>query len=454
MSKEKDKAGEPEKQLSPAQRLASMKPVPPKYRFLVSWDARRRMLRFGCGCGEQALFVRSDRNLENAVWTDDRPSKLSPACANTFIQGGTRVDGRVLLGKVHEFFRSYVHVRNEHLYSLLSVWSIATYLYPIFSHFGYLFFYSRSPRSGKTRAEEILSHICFEATVPLNAPTVPTIRETAAEGGTVVLDTLERWKGKSPEAHSAAMELLDAGFRNGGTVANMVLTDEGRWKKKTFPVYAPYVLAAINKESLTDTALDRSFPVEMHRKPINIKKKKYNYHLCEEECQPFRDDLYRWSLRNAATLASTYESAQLEAEVDALELNDRAADIWKPLLAVCRVLGSEEAWHALTTLAIEMGRDSDAAERERIRAIVQSLRKLVNGNRVSVGTTSEFVLHLMSDGLEVTEHELHDVLTDWGFSQGSVRLEQGPRRAWELQDTKLAEIERDSQCQQYPPMKM
>ena len=29
----------------------------------------------------------------------------------------------------------------------------------------------------------------------------------------MILDTLERWKGKSPEAYSAAMELLDAGFR-------------------------------------------------------------------------------------------------------------------------------------------------------------------------------------------------------------------------------------------------
>lgn len=280
------------------------------------------------------------------------------------------------------------------------------------------------------------------------------IRETAAEGGTVVLDTLERWKGKSPEAHSAAMELLDAGFRNGGTVANMVLTDEGRWKKKTFPVYAPYVLAAINKESLTDTALDRSFAIEMYRKPINIKKKKYNYHRCEEECQPFRDDLYRWSLRNAAAVASTYESNQLEAEVDALELNDRAADIWKPLLAVCRVLGSEEACHALTALAIEMGRDSNAVDRERIRSVAQSLRKLVKRNGVAFGTTSEFVQHLLMDSLEVTEHELHAMLNDLGFSQASVRLEKGPRRAWELQDTKLGEIESENTRQQHPPIRM
>lgn len=192
----------------------------------------------------------------------------------------------------------------------------------------------------------------------------------------------------------------------------------------------------------------------MYRKPIAIHKKKYNYHRCEQECIPLRDDLYRWALRNSASLATTYDSPQLEVEVDALELNDRAADIWKPLLAVSRALGSEEAWHALSALAIEMGRDSDAAERGRVRAIAQSLRRLVNGSGAALGTTSEFVKHLLMDGVEVTEHELHNMLSQWGFSQGSVRLEQGPRRAWELQDSKLAEIERENAGPAYPPVKM
>jgi Protein of unknown function (DUF3631) len=191
-----------------------------------------------------------------------------------------------------------------------------------------------------------------------------------------VLDTLERWKEKNSEAYGAAIELLDAGFRNGGTVAKMVSAGEGKWRREMFPVYAPYVLAAIAKKSLTDTALDRAFTIEMHRKPITIKKQKYSFHRCEQECQSLRDDLYRWALENARVLATTYENAELEADVDALELNDRAADIWKPLLAVARVLRSEEAWQQLTSLAVEMHRDPEAAERDRISAMVRSLRKL------------------------------------------------------------------------------
>ena len=445
MSGEKDKSGVSKKPLSAAQCLRRIKPLPPKYRFLICWEAKRKMLRFGCGSGEYAVFVCSNGKLEKTEWTDDSAAKLEPTCVERFMSGGPRVEGKELLNRCQGLLRSYTHVEDERIYSLLAVWSIATYVYPLFSHFGYLFLHSRFPRSGKTRVEEILSHLCFEATVPLNAPTVPMIRDTAAEGHTLVLDTLERWKEKNPEAHGAAMELLDAGFRNGGMVAKMVPAGDGKWRREMFPVYAPYVLAAIAKESLTDTALDRAFAIEMRRKPITIKKQKYSFHRCEQECRPLRDDLYRWALENARALSTRYESAELEADVDALELNDRAADIWKPLLAVARVLGSAEVWQQLTTLATEMCRDPEAAERARTNAIAGSLRKLVNGSGAAVGITSDFLAHLCADGLEVQERELHDMLEQSGFSQESKRLDQGPRRAWVLQGTKLAEIERENE---------
>jgi len=355
MSDKKDKANKNPKPLSPAQRLAQLKPLAPKNRFLISWDPQRKVLRYGYGYGMNALFVCSNRKLETAVWTDDSAAKLSHGCVTRFkSRYGGRIDGVDLLRLCQDHLRSYVYLNDERLYSLLSVWCIGTYVYPLFSHYGYMFLHSRFPRSGKTRVEEILSHVCFEATNPLNSPTVATIRETAAEGHTVILDTLERWKEKSTEAYGAAMELLDAGFRNGGIVAKMVSAGDGQWKKESFPVYAPYVLAAIHKDSLTDTALDRSFAIEMHRKPITTKKQKYSFYRCEEEFLSLRDDLYGWALQNAPVLAAVYESAKLDTDVDRLELNDRAADIWKPLFAVIRVLGADDAWQPLSSLAIEL----------------------------------------------------------------------------------------------------
>jgi hypothetical protein len=240
------------------------------------------------------------------------------------------------------------------------------------------------------------------------------------------------------------MEFLDAGFRNGGAVTKMILARDGRWRREAFPVYAPYVLAAIGKESLAGTALDRSFVIEMRRKPFALKRASYSYPRCDAECKPLRDNLYLWALENAAELTEIYESNEMAATIDALELNDRAADIWKPLLAVSRQLGSSGALRELACLAFEMGRDPDAAERERARALVQSLRKLVDRKGAVTGSTSDLISHLEQDGLRVTDHALHEMLAHWGFSQQSIRLKGEPRRAWVLPDSRLNEIEAES----------
>jgi len=73
-------------------------------------------------------------------------------------------------------------------------------------------------------------------------------------------------------------------------------------------------------------------------------------------------------------------------------------------------------------------------------AVARELRRLAE-NGVALGTTSQFVTHLKAKGWELSEHEMHGMLASWGFSQESKRLEQGPRRAWELEDSRLTEIE-------------
>lgn len=71
---------------------------------------------------------------------------------------------------------------------------------------------------------------------------------------------------------------------------------------------------------------------------------------------PVRDDAYRWALRNADRVSSVYLSQRSEEECDALALNDRAADIWRPILALASALGVPRGeLEDLKTLAREMG---------------------------------------------------------------------------------------------------
>lgn len=433
------------KELSPEERLAQIGPVVPRPRFLISWDAPNEMLWYGLGSGPNAVRVSSAGHLDSWDRNDAFGARLPKTTVEKFLNTAIQIDGGQLLNSCRSVLEDHVYFADSRLYTLVAVWAIASHLYPIFGHFGYLFFHSKLWRSGKTRVEEVLSHLAFEACPPVNAPTVPTIRESAREGRTLVLDTLERWKAKSTEAYSAAMEFFDAGFRNGASVSMMETDAYGKWRKVSIPVYAPYVLAGIHRGSLADTALDRSFVIEMHRKPRSIKKKKYNFEKCDTECRLIRERVYVWALQNAATVADSYADTDLETEVDTLGLNDRAADIWQPLFATLRALGASNHLAELKELAREMAIDPEVAEDEKKLKIVRVLRSLPNPKGTLVATTTMLLKRLAARGVKIgSPKQLHKILDSWGFKQKSVRTSGAtPCRAWKIDVSRLEEIEQE-----------
>jgi len=422
--------------------LEQIVPLVQPPRFLQAWDSEGRSLSFGCGDRQHGVEIRSsDRQLRE--WHDGPPvpARLMPDLVKQIRAGNVGdVDGRHLFTSVRGVFANYLHFDDPRILDLVALWTIGTYLYTVFSHYGYLFFHSVLPRSGKTRALEVIAHLAFEATDPLNAPTPPTIRETATEGRTLLLDTLERWREKNQESYAAAIELLDAGFRNGGVVSKMVRVGNN-WERRTFPVYAPYALAGINRESLTETALDRCFAIEMHRKATTVKTRRYRHSRCEAECRPIRDDLYVWALQNVARVTSEYEHPDFEAFLELLNLNDRAADIWRALFALARVIGLDaEVLRGLETLSGELGGDLEAMEDAKKLSIVRALRQRPTNGKVAA-TTTELKQYLAAQRIDVNGLNLHELLSGLGFIQKSHRLFAGPRRAWDLADSKLAELE-------------
>jgi hypothetical protein len=92
-------------------------------------------------------------------------------------------------------------------------------------------------------------------------------------------------------------------FRNGGTVSKMV-TLEGKWCKEAYSVYVSYALAGINRRSLSETALDRSFPTHMRRKPVKVRKHAYRFDTCAAECASIREECYVWALQHAERVAA------------------------------------------------------------------------------------------------------------------------------------------------------
>ena len=411
-------------------------------RFLQHWNPQGRTLTFGFGNGTTGVTVCSNREIKTATngvgRTRMRPSQ--EMLEQWF--DASAPEGKSLLGKIAAIFVSYLYFADPRHYILLPLWTLGTYVYSTFTHYGYLHLFSPTPRCGKTRVQELIYHLAFEATQPLNAPTPPVIRDYAAEGGTVQLDTLERWQEKNRESFSATMELLDAGFRAGGTVSIKVPKQKQGWRTETLDVFAPYTMAGIHRNSLSDTALDRAFSIEMKRKDIGTLRR-YHSDRCAQECVPLREESYAWALQNADALATFYESDELDRRVRHLALSDRAADIWKPLLAIAAVAGLDrDQIEALEALAIKMNADPDAAQNTRQIALVRALRKHMCDDEYAL-MTNQVVELLKNAGVSVTDSEVSSQLRAWQIEQKSVRVgaEAAPRRCWILKASVLATIE-------------
>lgn len=102
----------------------------------------------------------------------------------------------------------------------------------------------------------------------------------------------------------------------------------GRTKLARFSCWCPKVIAAIGR--LPETLLDRCIPITMQRK------------MADETCERLRNldghELRRKCARFVADHAEKIAAARPELPA---KLNDRAADIWEPLLALADLAGGE-----------------------------------------------------------------------------------------------------------------
>jgi hypothetical protein len=135
-------------------------------------------------------------------------------------------------------------------------------------------------------------------------------------------------------------------------------------------------------------------------------------------------------------------------------LNDRASDIWKPLVAIAALADIEPATLAgLEAWAQQTGGDPEIAEDVRRLRIASALAAEVaefpDGR--FVGLTSELVVLLEGPGVPVTDRDLHTLLTEWGFDQKSARIYGGePRRAWNLDALALWKVEEKLRAAMHP----
>ena len=234
------------------------------------------------------------------------------------------VDGSELLDGLSELLRRHA-VLPLWVPETLALWIVHTYAFGFRTVTTYVGVVSPEKRCGKTTLLTMLSKLAKRALVASNISPPAMFRVIERVQPTLLIDEADTFLQGKEELRG----ILNAGYNmDSAYVIRMdpaeVNSVDGGLRK--FSCWCPKVIAAIGE--LPETLMDRCIVVTMQRKRAGEVCKR----LRKLDGEPWRQKCARWVADNWAAIA--------RAEPNVPEgLNDRAADIWEPLLAIADIAG-------------------------------------------------------------------------------------------------------------------
>lgn len=430
----------------------------------LAQDYQDRKLWFGLIAGEDTLLVNSDQEL---LTLDQLPEGLAPKnngfdlCRFSkdgiirFLSGGEE-SGSELLLDLRSFFTRFAVFRDRRVALLLAAWTLGTYCYRVFRVFPYLALRSPDKRCGKSRVLDLLSLVAFNASSRVVHPTEAQLfRGPSRNGGTLLLDEVEALGRTDKDAYKGLLSVLNSGFEQGGSVSRETKDALGNFHGASFETFCPRALAGINKTA--DTLEDRSIIIVMQRKLAREKTERFSPSRLEHETQALRDRCYIWALAHAETLAAVYDKA--DEYFTALDsLDDRARDLWEPLVSITAVAdvergdGQKTLTDELTALARDLCQVRDgAAEDSTAVQVVKALQLIVAQQRhgglfqgtEAVPFTPTELASLLKEKLsweKLSTKTLASLLNPLGLFSQQTRHDEKVFRAYLLHEKDLSEL--------------
>jgi len=357
--------------------------------------------------------------------------------------GGTRAPTLSLLRNLQDLLARRVVFPDRRYPLVIALWVMGTYVFRIFEAYPYLWIRSPAKRCGKTRLLDTLARLAFNARRRITRPTEAFLfRAAERDGGTQLIDETDNLQGDR-EGWPAVLAVLNHGYTKGGMVPRV---NRETGEVQEFDAFCPKAVAGL--KGLADTLEDRSLPVILQRKRKG-EGERMRWAAFETAARPLRHDLRIWALEHAPALAEIYGAQEPAALLAGLD--DRAADLWEPLvslglLADGEAQGEGEFTRELLALARELAGIREAAEEEATTpALVSTLRKLVRCSGGRTKFTPKAVLDAVKaeDGLAwVSSHKaLAALLQPLGIFSRTVRFEDGRRtRGYILGPDHLADL--------------
>jgi putative DNA primase/helicase len=237
------------------------------------------------------------------------------------------VPGAELLAGIRKEFERYI-VLPPGAADTLSLWVLHAWTIDAGDISPFLVLASPTKRCGKTSVLIVLCYLTPRSELASNISASALFRYVEEMRPTLLIDEADSFL----KADEAMRGILNSGHTRAAAYVIRSVETNGDHKPKRFSTWTPKAIAAIGE--LADTLRDRAVILQLQRKPRTAKVVRLRKRDCDEFAL-LRRKAARWAADNFDTLRDP------EPEIpDALD--DRAADNWRPLLAIADLAG--DAW--------------------------------------------------------------------------------------------------------------
>lgn len=242
------------------------------------------------------------------------------------------VPGHVVLDQVAEFVARFVAFPDAHCLPVVTLWAAHTWAADAFYVTPRLILDSAEPGSGKTRVLELLNLFCRDPEMVLSPTTAAIFRLLADKPYSLLFDETDAiFNSKNAGNYEDLRALLNAGYKRTATIPRCV-GDAKSMKVQRFKVFAPVALAGL-AGSMPATVTTRAVTVHMRMRAPDEEVEPFEEEDAEAESAPIRDALSAW-----AALPGTVDAVRVRPLLPA-GVVDRAAEVWRPLVAMADAAG-------------------------------------------------------------------------------------------------------------------
>jgi hypothetical protein len=242
-----------------------------------------------------------------------------------------------LVGVPHQlaaYYRRFMVFAESWWPEVLALWTLGTYLYPVFSAYPYLRISSPEPGCGKSLLGQIIANLAFNGELMASPTEANIFRMAESERGTQVWDEVENQSEGDRSRLQAMKSALLNGYRAGGVVPRQERTGR-QFETVRFHVYVPRVLIGLSE--LPPVVRQRTIELLLHRRSTEEKVERYLPDERAKEESALRELCALYALTYCRSVSEQYRRPDLAERFErhigqAGRLSD---DLLLPLVAVC-----------------------------------------------------------------------------------------------------------------------